>query len=147
MRLLGSIVLIALFAACPGEVPPDEDAGPIDASIDVITNDPDAMEAFDAMGPMADAGNACTVTGGRQGTCMPTASCAALGGKESIPGFCPGTPADVQCCVTVQTASQGTCDPTDQTSPNEGLSEAPGEGGCPAGMVRIPAATPYCIAV
>jgi formylglycine-generating enzyme len=146
MRLLGSFVLITLLGGCPGEVPPDDDAGPVDASIDVISSDPDAgSNTADAMGPMADAGIACTVTtGNRQGTCMPTASCAGLGGHESVPGFCPGA-ADIQCCVTVITASQGTCDPTDHSSPNEGLSEAPGEGGCPAGMVRIPAATPYCI--
>jgi hypothetical protein len=147
MRLPWSLGLIALLlAGCPGEVPPDDDTPIIDASIDVIGTS-DAMPTADAMtGPMADAANTCTVTGGRMGICIPTANCAAMGGKESIPGFCPGTPADIQCCVSVVTAQQGTCDPNDRSSPNDGLTvEAPGEGGCPAGMVRIPAATPYCM--
>jgi sulfatase modifying factor 1 len=144
MRLAGSLVLVVLLAACPGEVPPDDDTDPIDASIDVMSSPADGGIP-DSMLPMADAANLCTVTGGRMGICIPTASCAALGGKESVPGFCPGTPADVQCCVATVMAHEGTCDPNDRTSPNDGLSEAPGEGGCPAGMVKIAAATPYCM--
>ena len=58
-------------------------------------------------------------------------------GGVSIPGHCPG-PARIQCCVH----GAITCDPDAHVLPNGGLSEAPGEGGCPGGMILVEA---FCI--
>jgi sulfatase modifying factor 1 len=42
-------------------------------------------------------------------------------------------------------ADGGACDPDARPQPNVGLVEAPGQGGCPAGMIQIPVTAPFCI--
>ena len=42
-------------------------------------------------------------------------------------------------------APTGPCDPAARPLPNEGLSEADGVGGCPAGMVPVETKKPYCV--
>ncbi|MBL9018640.1 MAG: SUMF1/EgtB/PvdO family nonheme iron enzyme [Myxococcales bacterium] len=50
---------------------------------------------------------------------------------------------DAACALPAPAA---VCDPAAKPLPNPScLAEDPGTGGCPAGMVRIPAATPFCI--
>jgi len=52
-----------------------------------------------AGGDAGDAGNGCFDTSyGVYGTCLTTASCAALGDHTSVSGFCPG-PSSVECCI------------------------------------------------
>ncbi len=92
----------------------------------------------------------CSVQG-VAGTCQLVSTCALM----STAGFCPG-PADVRCCHPAIDAgvgtdqgtgsdqgTGGTCDPDDMPTPNAGLSEAPGVGGCPAGM--LPVGTTFCV--
>lgn len=58
-------------------------------------------------GPLPDAGatTPCTVTAtGESGVCMATSACAALGGHESTPGYCPGA-SNIQCCTAKPGAS------------------------------------------
>lgn len=68
------------------------------------------------------------------GTCMLVKDC--TGDRTSTPGFCPG-PSGVQCCTRTTNPSGSTCDPAKRPQPNQGLKEAPGQGGCSAGMVRV----------
>jgi hypothetical protein len=83
-----------------------DDAGRIDsASLDAggsMSDGPGApMDAAHdgAGGDAADAGNGCFDTSyGVYGSCMSTASCAALGDHTSVSGFCPG-PSSVECCI------------------------------------------------
>lgn len=67
---------------------------------------------------------------GVQGTCIDVVLC--QGDHMPVPGHCPG-PAEIQCCVPTGSS----CDPQASPLPNEGLHEAPGEPGCPAGMVNL----------
>lgn len=92
---------------------------------------PDAASPDAAVG--VDAAVTCALGSGETGVCMDVADCDGV----STPGFCPG-PANIQCC----TPATGQCDPSAHPQPNTGLSEAPGAGGCPDGM--IPVAT-FCI--
>ena len=68
---------------------------------------------------------------GVAGVCVDVSEC--TGNNMSVPGFCPG-PAEIQCCVP---KDPGTCDPDAHVFPNDGLVEAPGQGGCPPGMLKI----------
>ncbi len=81
----------------------------------------------------------------RPGACLETTSCPAPH-WESTSGLCPG-PADVRCCTSTTPAP--TCDPAVRPDPNHDLSEAPGDPGCPSGMVRLTrAASPsggFCV--
>ncbi len=72
---------------------------------------------------------ACSVDG-TPGVCLDVAECAGIG--VSVPGYCPG-PAEIQCCLQ----GTSTCDPEEHVLPNAGLQEAPGTGGCPAGMLLV----------
>lgn len=67
---------------------------------------------------------------GAPGECLNVADC--VDGGVAIPGYCPG-PAEIQCCVHDVVA----CDPEAHVQPNGGLDEAPGEGGCPDGMLAV----------
>ncbi|MEM7153190.1 MAG: SUMF1/EgtB/PvdO family nonheme iron enzyme [Myxococcota bacterium] len=69
----------------------------------------------------------CSVSGA-PGLCMDVADCD--GALQTTPGLCPGD-ATIQCCTDPATA----CDETAMPTPNEGLVEAPGDAGCPAGML------------
>jgi formylglycine-generating enzyme required for sulfatase activity len=66
-------------------------------------------------------------------------------GYRSVPGFCPG-PTEIQCCVVDDMGDAGACDESpswdDMPRPNEGLVEAAGDPGCPAGMVAVEA---FCV--
>ena len=79
-------------------------------------------------------GPACSVAG-VAGTCEDVSDCD--GGRISTPGHCPG-PANIQCCTAVAGAGpSASCDPAHRPTPNAGLTEAPGDAGCPAGMARV----------
>ncbi|MBI5536406.1 MAG: SUMF1/EgtB/PvdO family nonheme iron enzyme [Deltaproteobacteria bacterium] len=80
----------------------------------------------------------CSVEG-VPGECMDVAACEALADHAATPGFCPG-PSNIQCCVPYGLAL---CDPAVVQLPNASkTAEAAGQGGCPAGMVRV---TTFCI--
>lgn len=79
-------------------------------------------------------GPPCQVTGAA-GVCIDIDKCTS--GGVAIPGYCPG-PFEIKCCVH----DEVTCDPSSQVLPNGGLAEAPGSGGCPAGMLR---AGSFCV--
>ncbi len=89
----------------------------------------------------------CSVQG-VSGTCELVSECTLV----STAGFCPG-PVDVRCCHPAVMATDagvgtdqgmgGVCDPDDVPTPNAGLEEAPGIGGCPAGM--RPVGTGFCV--
>jgi hypothetical protein len=150
------MLLACVLVGC-GEVhprPPFEDGGmdasAMDASvmdasaIDASAMDASVMDASDAsamdagrdarVDPRMDAGSPigtpCSVSG-VPGTCELVSTCAGM----STPGFCPG-PRDVQCCTARIDAGPG-CDPSVRRFPNEGLVEAPGDPGCPSGMLRV----------
>lgn len=76
---------------------------------------------------------------GVMGQCLDVSDCAAIPNYHSTPGFCPG-PANIQCCTPLDA---GMCDPAEHVYPNDGnITEEPGEGGCPAGMIPIDT---YCV--
>jgi hypothetical protein len=82
----------------------------------------------------------CSVLG-VPGNCMDTAACAAMTNYASTPGYCPG-PSNIECCTPYGVAL---CDPMakPRPAPNAGnTAEAPGEGGCPAGMIPV---STFCI--
>ena len=85
----------------------------------------------------ADGGLPCRANG-VMGVCVDISQCT---GTRTA-GLCPG-PASIQCC-TPRSGDGGanTCDPAAMPLPNTGRSEAAGQGGCPAGMVRV---TSFCI--
>lgn len=106
--------------------------GATDGGGDAFVADADAF-APDG-GSMADGGfGPCSVSG-EPGVCVDVAECDGV----STPGLCPG-PAAIQCCTS---GEGGSCDPADMPTPNDGLTEAAGSGGCPTGMVRVGA---FCI--
>jgi sulfatase modifying factor 1 len=77
---------------------------------------------------------------GEPGHCDMTTSCSAMSSHAPWPGFCPGTPGDVECCIPDLLLL---CDPSLFATPNRQLTtEAPGSGGCPAGMLAV---TTFCI--
>ncbi|MCC6524386.1 MAG: SUMF1/EgtB/PvdO family nonheme iron enzyme [Polyangiaceae bacterium] len=78
----------------------------------------------------------CEVDGVR-GSCRDVGLC--VGDWVPVPGHCPG-PAEIQCCVPLDPGA--VCDPAAAPLPNEGLAEAPGLGGCPAGMTPV---ADFCI--
>ena len=82
---------------------------------------------------VVDAGPECAVED-VPGTCMDTSACSAQSNYLSTPGLCPG-PANIQCCTPYSTAL---CDPSIVQLPNAAFTtEAPGQGGCPAGMIAV----------
>lgn len=94
----------------------------------------DAAELPDASPP--DAAAATCTAGGIPGTCLDVAEC--YGTRKPTAGLCPG-PAAIQCCTPRYAVD---CDPNAVPQPNAGLAEEPGEGGCPAGMLRV---STFCI--
>jgi len=82
-------------------------------------------------------GTPCRVNG-VAGTCKRVQDC--TGDDVATPGHCPG-PAGIQCCTPKPPPSSG-CDPNARPQPNAGLKEAPGQGGCKAGMVKV---SHFCI--
>lgn len=126
------------------EVPPDAapagDLGfnggtDLDAGLDAdVTHDaaPTRDAQLDADAPDASWGP-CAVDG-MPGRCVDVTVCAASGG-HATPGHCPG-PAAIQCCTEAPPAGFD-CDPAEHPTPNAGLVEAAGEGGCPDGMAPV----------
>jgi sulfatase modifying factor 1 len=85
-------------------------------------------------------GSGCALLG-LPGVCQDTTSCAAETDHTSTSGLCPG-PADIQCCTPYGLAF---CDPKamPRPDPNAGNTvEAPGEGGCPDGMIAV---STFCV--
>jgi hypothetical protein len=126
-----AVCFVMLISACTPSL-----GSPYDASVRLDAAAPrDASPPHDAGEPTADAqvwsdggsiGVACSVDG-VAGRCELVSRCRGV----ATPGRCPG-PAEVQCCT-----SSSACDPTARPTPNEGLTEAPGDPGCLAGMVRV----------
>ncbi len=164
-RRLLVLSLAASVAACePNEVPTDAststDSGGIDAPrVDAfVLGDADQDVGADALeddafsmdvgGTSLDASWGSCMALGLTGTCMPMSLC--VGGSMPVMGLCPG-PRDVQCCLPRYDAGAPIprdaasfdarreagpmCDERLMWSPNEGLVEGPGMGGCPSGMV------------
>lgn len=96
----------------------ESDAGPPDAG--------GSDAGYDA-GVVWPTGPGCSVAG-EAGVCVDTEMCPG----QSTPGFCSG-PSNIQCCTPFRWG----CDPDAYPQPNAGLSEAPGGGGCPDGMVGV----------
>jgi hypothetical protein len=72
---------------------------------------------------------------------MDSTACAAMTNHASTAGLCPG-PANIECCTPYGLAL---CDPMamPRPAPNAGNTvEAPGEGGCPAGMIAV---STFCV--
>ncbi|MCC7541683.1 MAG: SUMF1/EgtB/PvdO family nonheme iron enzyme [Deltaproteobacteria bacterium] len=124
--------------------PPPFDGGPDDAA----PPSPPPSDAGGDAGP-GDAGSPPTdggpvgvpcMTSDRAGTCLDVADC--TGDRMPVPGFCPG-PREIQCCVAREATAA--CDPAVMPAPNVGLVEEAGEGGCPAGMLVVPASPAFCV--
>jgi hypothetical protein len=124
------VVCLAFLAACSADEPARGDAG-ADAG-DAAAADAGLDGARD--GATADAAGACTASG-ISGMCTAAAAC--TGTAESH--FCS---AGKVCCLPHQADGGFMCDEKAHPLPNEGLREEPGEGGCPAGMLRV---TTFCI--
>lgn len=108
------------------------DAGDVDAGFD--GGEPDAGDV-DAGTPDGgvDAGMppvTCTA-GGLPGTCLDVSECVET--RMPTAGLCPG-PANIQCCTPRYAVA---CNPNAWPTPNAGLVEPPGVGGCPDGMLRV----------
>ncbi len=158
--ILGIACALAFGCGGPGvaEDGGGSDAGLGDASILDATSDAEHDARVDAWSGLdashdggADAsdpwtGTPCSV-GGTPGICRDVASCEGT----STAGFCPG-PAYIQCCTITgdggpmdgsfdagprDDAGSMTCDPEARPQPNAGLTEDPGVGGCPAGMLPV----------
>src|SRR5262249_33431294 len=70
---------------------------------------------------------------GQPGVCIDVAMCRQI----ATPGFCPGA-ANIQCCHgPAPDAGAFMCNPSDSPEPNAGITEEPGVGGCPSGMLRV----------
>jgi formylglycine-generating enzyme len=82
-------------------------------------------------------GTPCAVNG-VAGVCLAVSDCTG-DDVTPTPGLCPG-PSSVQCCAATPTSGGDTCDPDAHPLPNAGLTEAPGDPGCPDGMVAVTAA-------
>ena len=137
LRLVPACLMASLvaLAGCDGEIgDPEEGSSPAE----VNTGGSDETSSFTSNGGSAQGGAGgggespppCSVDG-VPGSCIDVVDCPS--GSTPIPGFCPGA-ANIQCCVK---GTSNTCDPTAHVQPNEGLEEAPGEGGCPPGMLPV----------
>lgn len=130
-------------AAAGDAIPADAAEAGSDASADAPgeTAAPDVSvdQSADAPESGAEASeDACAVLG-VAGECMETTQCAAMPEHASSAGYCPG-PSDIQCCTPYGTAL---CDPSVPRDPNAShTTEAPGKGGCPAGMLAV---STFCI--
>ena len=80
----------------------------------------------------ASAAPACTANG-IPGSCIDVTEC--TGTRMPTSGLCTG-PADIECC-TPRFADTVMCDPNQAPLPDACLVEAPGDPGCPAGMVKV----------
>ena len=131
--------------ALDGAIPSDAIDGALDAfvALDAFDDSPSdaasSMDAFDALGDSggSDASTMCMV-GAAVGECIDVGDC--LSPRVATPGHCPG-PANIQCCTSDPTTMSNWC-PATMDTPNAGLTEEPGEGGCPAGMLRVDA---FCV--
>ncbi|MFH2006927.1 MAG: SUMF1/EgtB/PvdO family nonheme iron enzyme [bacterium] len=125
------VTLTVLGAGCGdnerGATDAGADSSAPDAAPDGAPQDARPADAATDGGADTDAAVACSV-GGQDGVCIDVAECDGV----STPGYCPG-PANIQCC----TPATSTCDAADEPQPNVGLTEAPGGGGCPDGMIPV----------
>ncbi|MEI8256701.1 MAG: SUMF1/EgtB/PvdO family nonheme iron enzyme [Deltaproteobacteria bacterium] len=142
------LTLACAMAACGGPSPSDDGSvdGFADSARDALVSldaldaafaadaidAMDTSDAVDANPPdaMPDGSTACTVNG-TPGECIDVAGC--LAPSVATPGHCPGA-ANIQCCTPG--TMPGWC-PATMATPNAGLGEEPGVGGCPAGMLRV----------
>jgi hypothetical protein len=119
-----ALLLLVALTACGGRA----------AAIDAAAGDGAARDATVDAHPDAAPLVACTANG-LPGSCLDVARC--YGSRSPTAGLCPGA-ATIQCC-TPRFADGVTCDPDDVPQPNAGLTEEPGDPGCPAGMTKIAA--------
>jgi len=138
----------ALLAGCQTERASDDGGTPhasFDASgmdtldvgaLNVGEEDASSADGGSDAGAASDGGFGVCSVSGAPGVCISMGDCPA--GSMSVAGLCPG-PADIQCCIP---ESATMCDPDVHLLPNEDLIEAPGEGGCPSGMLRV---STFCI--
>lgn len=130
-------LLIVLSACYGGAAAPDAavvgDAP--DAAVAVVDGATCEPPATPDAGPVTAA--TCTA-GGIPGSCLDTSIC--IASRHPTAGLCAGG-ANIECC-TPRFADGVRCDPNQAPDPNACLSEAAGEGGCPAGMVKVDS---FCI--
>jgi hypothetical protein len=115
-RILSEIVLALALIGCGGESPSSE-APADDASAEEASADAKHGFVVDWWELMD--GGVDATTPGDAGDAGPM-----LGDAETPDGWCPTYPA---------------------ARPNEGLVEAPGDPGCPKGMIKIDASPPFCV--
>ena len=113
-----------------------------DSFADAQVSEAMASEAATDASTNIDAGEtaiSCSVSS-VEGVCIDTSQCTGV----HTAGYCPG-PANIQCCTASRPPSDageaGWCPTNPAALPNAGLVEAPGVGGCPAGMVLV---SDYC---
>ena len=129
-RLRVPFAALALVGACAGA---DPQSG-ANANAGAGGNDADGGDIADASGwPETDSAAPSCNANGSSGSCLDVVDCTAPG-YAPVSGFCDG-PKNIQCCVF--TVGGPSCDPDAHPLPNTGLVEAPGNGGCPAGMLRV----------
>ncbi|MEO7091649.1 MAG: SUMF1/EgtB/PvdO family nonheme iron enzyme [Polyangiales bacterium] len=156
-QVVVGLALALLGSACSGAVDdgePNDEAGGLDgdAALDGALDAPstDAPGGDTSFGETYAGGEECTVAG-VLGECIDVSLC--TGELVPTPGHCAG-PSNIQCC-TVRAFHDGGVDarpdtpsdagwcPADPTArPNEGLVEAAGSPGCPAGMVAV---STFCV--
>jgi formylglycine-generating enzyme len=143
------LALSIVLTACGTVAPPGPDAGleddagsePVDAgkpdagTPDAGTPDSGTPDSGTPDAGTPDAGEPCTASG-IPGRCIDVSEC--VDTRTPTSGLCPG-PANIQCC-TPRTAVA--CDWNARLQPNAGLSEGPGDGGCPGGMLRV---STFCV--
>ncbi len=142
-RLVRWLLVVLVVTTCGAEVPIDPDAGVTedagvtdDAGVTQDAGAPEDAGVTEDAGAH-DAGPVITCTANNiPGTCIDVADC--IETRTSTAGLCPG-PSNIRCCTPRYTT---TCDPNVRPTPNVGLIEASGTGGCPDGMVRI---STFCV--
>jgi hypothetical protein len=89
------------------------------------------ISTVSALAPRSSVNGACTGAGGAPGVCIATASCSS-GGGSYISNACPGTAADIKCCVKTSCGSGGSCKWTSQCSgtTQSGLCPGPSDFKC-----------------
>ena len=141
--LVLSLTMLGLLSACSSASDAETSAGESDSATTGAGGATSATSAV-ASGVGGEGGEASSSSSGNgfwdwgipchvgatPGQCLPVDEC--LGDKAPVPGHCPGA-SGYQCCID----TGGVCDPNAAPQPNVGLSEDPGQSGCPEGMIQV----------